>query len=143
MAEHRSRCFTTGLFALACWLLCSFSLSAGNEVESRVKAACLFNIAKFTDWPDAKFASGDAPILICCFCDQEFAAILERTVAGKTAGARRVAVRRIAGADDVRACHILFVGASQVNSLARFLLVRRRTAFCPSVKQVVFSPAVE
>lgn len=135
MAQRSIPSFLAGLLTLSLWLSCDFRLSAGNDVEARVKAAYLFNIAKFTEWPDSKLGTKDAQLVIGCFCDPAFAGVLERTVAGKTAGTRRIAVRRIAGAEEVRACHILFIGASQSN-VSGPLLARAKEASVLSVGEV-------
>ena len=122
LRQGRRRPNVPALLALfaCCWLGAGLA-RAGDEVESKVKAGYLFNIAKFTEWPESKFAANDSPLVIGCFCDAGFAGILERTVAGKTAGTRRIAVRRVAGAEDMRGCHILFVGSAQTGSAGPLL----------------------
>ncbi len=100
---------------------------AGSDVEEKVKAAYLFNIAKFTEWPESKLAASDPTLVIGCFCDAAFASILERTVSGKTAGARQIAVRQVERPADLNGCDILFVSASRVGSSGALLARSRET----------------
>lgn len=91
------------------WL--AASVSAQSEIEYRVKAAFLFNFARFTTWPPTEPAAG--PFVIGCFSDPEFMQVLEATVAGKTLGTRAIMVKRVTAADDLRECQLLFVGHAQ------------------------------
>lgn len=94
-------------------LLLIFSLArAGfgqSEIELKVKAAFLFNFAKFTQWPTADLPP-DNSFVIGCFSDPEFREVLEATVAGKTLGSRRIVVKQITGASNLRAFQMVFVG---------------------------------
>lgn len=104
------------------WL--SGSASAQSEIEFKVKAAYLFNFAKFTQWPSAR-DSPAAPLVIGCFSEPEFMEVLEATVAGKTVAARRIIVKSVNGIDDLRACHMLFVGRTK-DDKASALVARAR-----------------
>lgn len=77
--------------------------------EYHVKAAFLFNFAKFVSWDGA---SGQA-IVIGIAGDDPFGAILDATVRGKTVGGRLYEVRRFASGEQVQGCHILFVSSSE------------------------------
>jgi hypothetical protein len=100
------------------------SASAQSEIELQVKAAYLLNFAKFTEWPSAKGVSAE-PLVIGCFSDPEFMEVLKVTVAGKTVASRRIIVKSINSGDDLRGCHMLFVGRSK-DEKAGALLVRGR-----------------
>lgn len=101
-----------GFAFLAIFCITAATAFGQSEIEFKVKAAFLFNFAKFTQWPPVTLASADS-FVIGCFSDSEFADVLEATVAGKTIGSRRVVVKRVAGAADLRGCHMLFVGRSR------------------------------
>jgi hypothetical protein len=77
--------------------------------EYHVKAAFLFNFAKFVSWSGAP---GQA-LVIGVAGDDPFGAILESTVRGKTVGGRPFEVRRFASGAEVQGCHILFVSTSE------------------------------
>lgn len=114
------------LALLACCWLGGVAL-AQSDVEQAVKAGYLYNFAKFTDWPAAKFTKPSAPLVIGCLGEPAFANALERAVAGKAVGTRRIVVRRIASADEVSACHILFVGRGQRDGAGPLLAKARES----------------
>jgi hypothetical protein len=81
-----------------------------KPTEFDVKAAYLYNFAKFVQWP-ADAARRDARTFqVCVIGEDPFGPVLDRVVAGGSINGRTVAVRRIAGAQDGRSCHILFLG---------------------------------
>jgi len=77
--------------------------------EYAVKAAFLYNFAKFTRWPAEAFANAWEPLRVCVLGEDPFGTALE-TIAGKRIGTRRLAVRRVASADLIAGCHIVFLG---------------------------------
>ena len=97
-------------------IVLSTRLSAGVNAEPldeyRVKAAFLYNFAKFVDWPAEAFQYAGAPFSICVLGEDPFGRALDDVAAGKSLGERPVAVRRIADARQTSGCHILFVGSS-------------------------------
>jgi uncharacterized protein DUF4154 len=81
--------------------------------EYQVKAAFLFNFAKFVEWPATAFKDGDEPIRICVLGRDPFGASLESLVRGKFVGNRGFVIREVSNAPAARQCSILFVGASE------------------------------
>jgi hypothetical protein len=94
----------TALVAVA---LLSAARAAGVP-EYELKAAFLYNFAKFVEWPEETFAADD-PIVVCVVGEDPFGGALERSLAGKTVRDRAIVLRRVATAADVRHCHIAFV----------------------------------
>lgn len=109
-----------GVLAILVLLWLAGSASAQSEIEFKVKAAFLFNFAKFTEWPPGRLTSTE-PLVIGCFSGPDFIEALEATVAGRTVGSRRILVKRVGGADDLRGCHILFVARAQDDSATALL----------------------
>jgi hypothetical protein len=72
-------------------------------LEYRVKAAYLFNFAKFVEWP-AGVATG--PITICVAGRNVFGESLAETVSGETVNGRPFVVRVIL--EPAPGCHIIF-----------------------------------
>jgi len=88
--------------------------------EHEVKAAFLFNFAKFVDWPAAE--SEDAkPFRVCLLGDGVFGIELEKTLAGKTLHDRPVRVERVTAPEPAKGCQILFISSSQEKSLPTIL----------------------
>lgn len=101
---------------LAAFLLLLPCLSAAQGTgtsEYAVKAAFLFNFAKFVEWPEGAFRGPDEPLTFCVLGEGPLGAELERAVAGKTVGGRQAAVRRLAQLAGLGECRILFVGSSE------------------------------
>ena len=84
----------------------------GQVDEYRLKAAFLFNFAKFVEWPRQTFKSPSDPIVICILGRNPFGSILGETIGGKSAGGRTFAVRQLSESQGVAGCTILFVSAS-------------------------------
>ena len=81
--------------------------------EYQVKAAFLYNFAKFVEWPPGTFANASDPIGICIVGQNPFGSTLENMVQGKKIGDRAFAVRRLRDTQQVRKCQILFVAAGE------------------------------
>jgi hypothetical protein len=89
--------------------------------EYEVKAALLFNFAKFVEWPANSFASPEAPFAIGVVGSDPFGPVLERVLAGKTIGGRAIVIRRWKTVHDRGSCQILFVSASERDHLKQLL----------------------
>jgi hypothetical protein len=81
--------------------------------EYSVKAALLFNIAKYTDWPADTFARPDDPIIIGVLGDDPFGQVLDRVVEGRLIKGRSILIRRASGIAPLQGAHLVFVSASQ------------------------------
>ncbi len=81
--------------------------------EYAVKAAFLYNFAKFVEWPADAFRSPREPMVLCLLGEEPFGRELDRTVEGKTVSGRQLIVRRLAKPAGLEECRILFVSASE------------------------------
>jgi hypothetical protein len=97
---------------LSLMLFLSACLCAQQLEEYSVKAAFLYNFAKFVDWPAEAFRSPGEPFSICVLGEDPFGRALDDVTAGKTIDGRSVTVRRITDARQTGGCQILFVSAS-------------------------------
>ena len=88
--------------------------------EYQVKAAFLYNFAKFIEWPD-KALRGDEPIIIGTLGDDPFGEVLDETLAGKKVGSHPLSVKRFSRIAALDRCHILFVADSEVARTAEIL----------------------
>jgi hypothetical protein len=94
--------------------------TAGDERadEYQVKAAFLFNFARFVSWPETS-----GPIVIGIAGDDPFGEVVEATIRGKSIAGRPIEVRMLGESDAVRAVNILFISAAEKRRAAD--LVRR------------------
>ncbi len=81
--------------------------------EYQVKAAFLYNFAKFVEWPPGTFANSTDPIGICIVGQNPFGSALENMVQGKKVGERAFVVRRFPDTQQAKSCQILFIGAGE------------------------------
>ena len=98
--------------------------------DYRVKAAFIYNFGKFVEWPDAAFASTNAPLVIGVMGGDPFHGDCEHIVANKSINGHPVIVRQIShslnarqtpGYSDLKSCHILFISASGSDDLPDIL----------------------
>ena len=81
--------------------------------EYQVKAAFLYNFAKFVEWPPHVFKNAGDPISICVLGKNPVENALEEAVAGKAVEGRTFLVRQIAEINPGCNCQILFVSSSE------------------------------
>ena len=107
--------------ALVVSLLAGLGPAGGAErpKEHEVKAAFLYNFAKFVKWP-ADGGPGKT-FVVAVLGEDPFGAVLDRTFAGKTLAERPVEVRRLAVADESADVQLLFVSASERARLPQVL----------------------
>jgi len=93
-------------------VLFTTSAMAQTVDEYHIKAAFVFNFAKFIEWPTEAFKTPDDPLVICVVGQDQMANALRETVNGNAIDGRPVIIRQIAIGQGPCDCHILFVGAS-------------------------------
>lgn len=96
--------------------------------EYRVKAAVVYNLAKFVEWPAQTFKADKDPIRICVLGQNPFGASLEQSVAGKFISGRPLAVEYVPGEKQTSNCQILFVSSSERRRLRAILAETRATS---------------
>lgn len=87
-------------------------LGAQSASGADVKAAFLFNFAKFVEWPAAALPAGQ-PIVVGVFGNNEIANSLARLAAGKVVGGHPIQVRRIVITDDPATLQVVFIDNSE------------------------------
>jgi hypothetical protein len=81
--------------------------------EYEVKAAFLYNFARFVEWPPDALGSPGDPFVVAVLGRDPFGPVLDETLAGKTIAGRRVEVRRTDRVADALEAEIVFVCASE------------------------------
>lgn len=88
--------------------------SPGQAIEEyQLKAAFIFNIAKFVEWPAEAFQGSKDPIVLCIIGASPFGDALEQAANGRTVDERRFAIRTVSDVKQAGGCHILFVSSSE------------------------------
>jgi hypothetical protein len=89
--------------------------------EYQLKAAFLFNFAKFIDWPANSFESPRAPFSICVLGKDPFGRALDDALLNKQINDRPVMILRTKNPETARHCQILFVGTAEGQNLPAIL----------------------
>ncbi len=86
--------------------------------EYQLKAAFLFNFAKFIDWPPASFSSPQAPFVVCILGPDPFGHAMDEVFRGQMIDNRPVAIKRFKEVAQLKQCHMVFVSQSESFHLA-------------------------
>jgi len=90
--------------------------------EPDIKAAFLFNFARFVEWPPAASAGA---FQICSVAAPGFDAVLARTLVGESTDGRPIVRATPEGPELARACHILFIARQESQRADRWVAAVR------------------
>lgn len=94
--------------------LCSpASPEAYEAKEYEVKAAFIYNFAKFVEWPEG---APDNVLQVCILGEDPFGKALD-SLESKSIGKRKVALNRLSSVKNSGSCHILFIASSEKRQL--------------------------
>lgn len=94
--------------------------SAQTPTEYQVKAAFLYNFAKFIQWPSEPPVDEGA-FVISILGRDPFGRALDDTLQGKTIDNRKIILRRVSRVEDVGPSQILFISDSERDRLPQIL----------------------
>lgn len=100
-------------------LLLPGSLAHGDNSAAAIKAAFVYNFAKFVEWPAGAFADEHAPLELCLS-----GAPLEgrlQALEGREAQGHPIRIRALAGREAPQGCHILVLGELGASDRAQLL----------------------
>ena len=105
-----TRLLPTLLILCILWPACTNG-AYGTEVEReyQLKAAYLYNFARFISWPEQSFASGNSNLNICVAGDNPFASVLSGLESKKIEGHTiKVHYLETPNSKSLRSCHLAF-----------------------------------
>ncbi len=103
------------------------SLPADGLSEGQIKAAYIYNFAKFAEWPAEALPAG-AEITLCVVGSNVLDGALE-ALDGRNAGERKLRVTQRSYSDlALTGCHLLFIGSSEQQ---RFLVILKNLNGAP------------
>ncbi len=108
----RLACRRTQLLACAL-LLAAAPTPAAEPLELRVKAAFVFNLARFASWPPERLPQPASAIDLCVLDDPAFLAAARETIDGKTIGSHPMRVRSVGSTAELPQCHVVYVGTDR------------------------------
>lgn len=115
-----------GMAALLLFLGTSVGHGA-TASETDVKAAFLYNFAKFVEWPAEAFSSETAPIQLAVFGDEEFGTKLRSLLNDKKAHGRSFEVKTISTPQEAKNFQIVFVASSETRRAPQVLEATRKS----------------
>lgn len=107
------------LVALGLSLSCS--AAGATSLEYQVKAAYLYKLVSFVDWPAGALPPPGAPVNLCVVGDDPFGASLDQVAQNQQVNGRPLTVRRIATVSKASGCQILYIAGSKRQSVASAL----------------------
>lgn len=93
---------------------------SAKTLEYRIKAAFLYNFARFVEWPQQNARNG-SKLVIGILGEDPFGPLLDETVRGKNAAGRPLEIKRLSSVDNAASCHLVFVSSSQRRHLEKLL----------------------
>jgi hypothetical protein len=103
----------------ACALLLTLTPARAAPTEYELKAAFIYQIAKFVEWP-----SSVAPLRLCVLGGNPFGPALE-SIRGKPVNGRRMEVSLLDTDADTRECNMLFIAAPAERNIERIAAISR------------------
>ena len=105
----------------ACLLLIGAAAVRAQESqpsEYQLKAAFVYNFAKFVEWPATSLPPDASPFVIGILGENPFGEDLKRTVAGKKISDHPISVVTFSTVNEATNCHVLFISRSETSRLA-------------------------
>ncbi len=91
--------------------------------EFEVKAAYLYNFARFVEWPGESSSDGKGSFEICVLGVDPFGPALDATVAGQTISGKSISIKRVSKPQEISPCRIVFISSSEEGHLKEDLAV--------------------
>ncbi len=108
-------------FLLILTLSTAVSAQSGASVitEYEIKAAFLYNFAKFVDWPEEIAGTDSGKIYIGVLGQSPFGGVLEKIVQDRRIDGRTIVIKEFKRLQELDFCHILYISNSESRRLRR------------------------
>ena len=112
-------CLALSVMLLLCLSLTAYGQNSVDR-EYRVKAAFIYNFARFTTWPADAFSGPDSPLCICIFGEDYFGNSFAQ-FNGKKIKDRKLVFKKTNTLPDDPDCQVVFISKSEKKSLPQVL----------------------
>lgn len=119
------------IFSLSLVLLLSLASSRAQESQPspyELKAAFLFNFAKFVEWPPEALPQKNSPFVIGILGENPFGSDLEKVIRDKKVNDHPIEIKPFSSPAEATNCHILFISSSEKERLAEIINNLRQTS---------------
>lgn len=116
----------TTIILIHCVWLIGFMMPAyaeiehGFEREYEIKAAFIYNFAKFVEWPEDTFTDAKAPLVLGIVGSSPIGAALE-SLENKTVRGRQLIIQQVAAQNNLSQCHMIYICESEKSDMNRIL----------------------
>lgn len=86
--------------------------------EYALKAAMLYNLARYIEWPSSAYPNPQAPIVYCILGHDPFGDALT-DLAKQAVHGHAIEIRHVVNDNGLRTCHLLYISSSERKSVAR------------------------
>src|SRR5581483_7323671 len=100
------------ILMIGVYTLLPVQAASPSPSEYQVKAAFLYNFAKFVEWP-TEASAGDQPFVIGILGQDPFDDLIDETVSGKAVREKRIVVKRFSRIEEAEQSQILFISESE------------------------------
>ena len=97
----------------------SVKVYSQQYTEYEVRAAYLFNFAKFVKWPESAFENETDPFVIGVFQDEDFEKTINKMLQSRTLNERKVIVKTFMSMEELEKCHILYIPEIKMSELLK------------------------
>jgi hypothetical protein len=124
--RRAAACSLRGLFTFSLIFCLAHILNPGSAVgqedsvdEYKLKAAMLYHLTQFVEWPETAYLDRHSPILLCILGRDPFANSLPSSISTETNTGRLVLIRHLQSDVEIPGCHILYISSSERKSAVR------------------------
>jgi hypothetical protein len=96
-------------------------LSQPGPSEYEIKAAFLYNFAKFVEWPAHSNQASQDSVVVGILGQDPFGFLIEKIIGDKTVGGKIIVIKRYASLEQISSCHLLFISDSESPHLNKLL----------------------
>lgn len=99
-----------------------FAAAQGDSAgEYELKAAILYNLTRFVEWPPTAYPSPQAPTILCILGRDPFGESLSSMVSKQAHNGRPVQIRHVRNDKEVGGCHVLYISSSERKQVVQIL----------------------
>ena len=103
---------------LVLWSVLALNPQSGAAQESPVgeyelKAAILYNLTKFGEWPASAYRDSQTATVLCILGRDPFGNVLKEAIPREAAGVRPLLIRYLQRQEALGVCHLLYVSSSE------------------------------
>ena len=107
------------LLTLCCMPLLHLNAASSSNKEYKVKAAFIYNFAKYVTWPESSFETQESKLVIGVVGKNPFGTALDKTLKGKKIHNREIQIKYFKKPQDITKTHILFVSNTEKGNVSK------------------------